>query len=49
MNPKLTLLAAGTGGVFSRQEALSCGYTARQIRIRLGDGRSWVNMKLQAP
>lgn len=39
MNPKLTLLAAGTGGVFSRQEALSCGYTARQIRIRLGDGR----------
>lgn len=39
MNPKLTALAAKRGGVFSRQDALRCGYTPEQIRARLADGR----------
>ena len=39
MNPKLTIVAARTGGIFSRQDALASGYTVKQIRMRLDDGR----------
>lgn len=44
MNPKLTLRAAGSGGVFTRRDALECGYTERQIRSRLADGR-WERLR----
>ncbi|WP_370452417.1 type IV toxin-antitoxin system AbiEi family antitoxin domain-containing protein [Kribbella caucasensis] len=33
------MLASAQGGVFSRGQALSCGYTTQQIQRRLGDGR----------
>ncbi|TCM49204.1 hypothetical protein EV648_103473 [Kribbella sp. VKM Ac-2568] len=33
------MIAAGQGGVFSRAQAFSCGYTREQLRERLGDGR----------
>ncbi|TCC52505.1 hypothetical protein E0H75_01675 [Kribbella capetownensis] len=39
MNPRLTVLAAASGGVFSRRQALTSGYTAGQIAERLADGR----------
>ena len=39
MNPKLAVIASRSGGVFSRREAVESGYTASQIRDRLGDGR----------
>lgn len=38
MNPKLALRSAASGGVFTRRDALECGYTERQIRSRLTDG-----------
>ena len=38
MNPKLTVVAGRNGGVFSRREALECGYTGSQIRARLKSG-----------
>lgn len=44
MNSKLTLVAEQQGGVFSRQQAISCGYTPKQIRSRLDDGR-WVRIR----
>ncbi|GAA0934759.1 type IV toxin-antitoxin system AbiEi family antitoxin domain-containing protein [Kribbella koreensis] len=39
MNPLLKLIAVEHGGVFSRSQALSCGYTHEQLRERLADGR----------
>jgi hypothetical protein len=39
VNPRLKVLAAATGGVFSRLQALTSGYTAGQIAERLADGR----------
>jgi Transcriptional regulator, AbiEi antitoxin len=39
MNPKLIARARVSGGVFSRRDALDCGYTAEQVRSRLADGR----------
>ncbi len=39
VNPKLSMLATAQGGVFSRGQAVSCGYTTQQIQRRLGDGR----------
>jgi hypothetical protein len=39
MNPLLKLVAVENGGVFSRTQALSCGYTPAQMRERLADGR----------
>ncbi len=39
MNPKLRARTDGSGGVFSRRDALDCGYTAEQVRHRLADGR----------
>ncbi|WP_460650130.1 type IV toxin-antitoxin system AbiEi family antitoxin domain-containing protein [Kribbella endophytica] len=39
MDAQLTRLAGRQGGVFSRRQALSCGYSPRQIAHRLGDGR----------
>ena len=44
VNPKLKLLAEQQGGVFSRQQAISGGYTAKQVRSRLDDGR-WVRIR----
>lgn len=44
MNPVLTVLAAGQGGVFSRAQALDCGYTPRGIRDRLRSGR-WLRVR----
>ncbi|MGC4936344.1 type IV toxin-antitoxin system AbiEi family antitoxin domain-containing protein [Kribbella sp. DT2] len=39
MDAQLTRLAGRQGGVFSRRQALSCGYSPGQIADRLGDGR----------
>lgn len=39
MNPLLKVVAVGQGGVFSRAQALTCGYTRQQLRERLADGR----------
>lgn len=39
VNPKLKTVAELQGGVFSRQQATTCGYTPEQIRERLADGR----------
>ncbi|ONI67389.1 hypothetical protein BWI15_30115 [Kribbella sp. ALI-6-A] len=39
VDAQLTSLARRQGGVFSRRQALSCGYTPRQIAYRLADGR----------
>jgi hypothetical protein len=44
VNPNLAVVAAGQGGVFSRQQAVLSGYTPKQIRLRLGDGR-WVRIR----
>lgn len=44
MNSKLRLVAERQGGVFSRRQAVSSGYTPKQIRARLGDGR-WVRIR----
>jgi len=44
MNPRLAVLAAAQGGVFSRGQALRCGYTAEQIRDRL-TSRAWVRIR----
>ncbi|HET6296795.1 MAG TPA: type IV toxin-antitoxin system AbiEi family antitoxin domain-containing protein [Kribbella sp.] len=39
MNPKLKVVAAKQGGVFSSAQAADCGYTLEQVRRRLRDGR----------
>ncbi|MGW6277560.1 type IV toxin-antitoxin system AbiEi family antitoxin domain-containing protein [Kribbella sp. NPDC055071] len=39
MNPMLKLVSSSQGGVFSRSQALNCGYTPQQIRDRLQSGR----------
>jgi hypothetical protein len=39
MNPMLKLVAAGQGGVFSRSQALTCGYTQQEIHDRVRSGR----------
>jgi hypothetical protein len=39
VNPKLTVVAAKQGGVFSRGQATDCGYSLEQIRERVRDGR----------
>jgi hypothetical protein len=39
MNPKLKVLAATQGGVYSRGQAADCGYTPGQIHDRIQDGR----------
>jgi very-short-patch-repair endonuclease len=39
VNPMLTVVAAGQGGVFSRAQALACGYTPQGIRDRVRAGR----------
>jgi hypothetical protein len=39
VNPKLKLLTARQGGVFSRGQAADCGYTPGQIHDRIADGR----------
>ncbi|WP_157979719.1 type IV toxin-antitoxin system AbiEi family antitoxin domain-containing protein [Kribbella monticola] len=39
MNPKLAVVAEKQGGVFSRAQAIGCGYTLEQVRERLRDGR----------
>ncbi|MFI5694312.1 type IV toxin-antitoxin system AbiEi family antitoxin domain-containing protein [Kribbella sp. NPDC051586] len=44
MNQKLRLVAEQQRGVFSRQQALRCGYTPKQIRARLNDGR-WLRIR----
>ncbi|GAA3101968.1 putative transcriptional regulator of viral defense system [Kribbella aluminosa] len=44
MNSNLEVVAARQGGVFSRRQALLSGYTPRQIRLRIGDGR-WVRIR----
>jgi len=44
VNSKLRVIAEQQGGVFSRRQALACGYTSRQVLDRLGDGR-WVRIR----
>ena len=44
MNSKLKLIAEQQSGVFSRSQAISCGYTPKQVRSRLDDGR-WVRIR----
>jgi predicted transcriptional regulator of viral defense system len=44
VNPQLKLVAERQGGVFSRAQAMSTGYTPGQIRRRLADGR-WVRIR----
>lgn len=44
MNPKLTMLTEMQGGVFSRSDALACGYTDAQIRARVRTGR-WIRLR----
>jgi very-short-patch-repair endonuclease len=39
VNPQLKVIAAAQGGVFSRAQAFSCGYTREQLRERVADGR----------
>jgi len=44
VNSKLRVVAERQGGVFSRRQAVASGYTPKQIRARLGDGR-WVRIR----
>jgi hypothetical protein len=44
MNPKLTMLTEMQDGVFSRADALACGYTDAQIRARVRTGR-WIRLR----
>ena len=44
MNPVLAGLAGKQGGVFSRAQALACGYTPQGIRDRMRAGR-WVRVR----
>jgi very-short-patch-repair endonuclease len=44
VNPKLTIRAARSGGVFSRRDALECGYTIPQIKARLAAGK-WQRLR----
>lgn len=44
VNPRLRVRASAAGGVFSRQDALECGYSPEQIRRRLADKR-WLRVK----
>jgi predicted transcriptional regulator of viral defense system len=44
VNSKLRLVAERQGGVFSRRQAVASGYTPKQIRSRLGDGR-WIRIR----
>ncbi|MFI5731146.1 type IV toxin-antitoxin system AbiEi family antitoxin domain-containing protein [Kribbella sp. NPDC051587] len=44
MNVKLRVIAEQQGGVFSRRQALASGYTPRQVRDLLGNGR-WVRIR----
>lgn len=39
VNPMLKVIAAGQGEVFSRRQAMECGYTPSEIRDRIRDGR----------
>jgi very-short-patch-repair endonuclease len=39
VNPMLAVIADKQGGVFSRAQAMECGYTLEQVRERLRDGR----------
>jgi len=39
VNPMLKLVAAGQGGVFSRGQALECGYSLQEVRDRVRAGR----------
>ena len=43
MNRKLAAVAAQRGGWFSRQDALDCGYTDSELRLRVRAGR-WVRL-----
>ncbi|HZJ04808.1 MAG TPA: type IV toxin-antitoxin system AbiEi family antitoxin domain-containing protein [Nocardioidaceae bacterium] len=42
MRPQLRALAAQNGGVFTRAEAVSVGYTERELKTRTGHGGAWV-------
>ncbi|WP_166678085.1 type IV toxin-antitoxin system AbiEi family antitoxin domain-containing protein [Kribbella kalugense] len=44
MNPMLAVVADSQGGVFSRAQALTCGYTPRGIRDRVRSGR-WLRIR----
>ncbi|WP_328998654.1 type IV toxin-antitoxin system AbiEi family antitoxin domain-containing protein [Kribbella sp. NBC_00709] len=44
MNPMLAVVAESQGGVFSRGQALACGYTPRGIRDRVRSGR-WLRVR----
>src|SRR5690606_32215545 len=44
MNPVLRAVAGGQNGVFSRAQALQCGYTPQGIRDRVRAGR-WVRVR----
>lgn len=44
MNPVLAAVARDQGGVFSRAQALACGYTPQGIRDRVGAGR-WMRVR----
>ncbi|WP_344235634.1 type IV toxin-antitoxin system AbiEi family antitoxin domain-containing protein [Kribbella hippodromi] len=44
MNPVLVVVAQSQGGVFSRGQALACGYTPQGIRDRVRSGR-WVRVR----
>jgi hypothetical protein len=43
MNPKLTALVSRKRGIFSRRDAIACGYTDAQIRARIRRGE-WVRI-----
>jgi hypothetical protein len=38
VNPKLAVLMERQGGVFSRRDAIACGYSAAEIRVRIRSG-----------
>jgi hypothetical protein len=44
MNPMLAVVAESQGSVFSRAQALACGYTPRGIRDRVRSGR-WLRVR----
>lgn len=45
LHPRLQGLAAEHGGVFTRTEALDCGYTERQLKTLLAPRGAWVRVR----
>jgi hypothetical protein len=42
MRPDLSAIAARNGGVFTRRDAVACGYSERSLKTATGHGGDWV-------